>query len=389
MIVLFTGLSCYFFYDWKIGYPKKNYVLVQYDTFEKAREYFLEHHKKGRTPEQWTSFVKEQEIVYFTDKSIVEPNRKSESWPSVLHDYDNLAAALASPNGSYPALWEEFYTENKKRVIELQSSFSDPPSKDDRKTLKAEVRWDLPMPTEYKKGEYDANYRLLIYKTFEKAEAMFQTHLDLQSSKDDWEFLTSCKNLAFEEDRSIVPESNQKEKWPAILGDYQRYYELAKADLASGISVKEPYLWKEFTSKDEKDWDQKPPKDYHDEGQVKEQLYFGIGVLALSSLAGLFALWMKNRFMAVDEEAFYAPGNIKIPYSEIYKIDKRKWETKGLATLYYKESGQTKKARVDGMVYGQFDKEQGEPAEKLFQTIMKHFKGEVVEFIAEEETEQD
>ena len=57
--------------------------------------------------------------------------------------------------------------------------------------------------------------------------------------------------------------------------------------------------------------------------------------------------------------------------------------------IHYEESGEKKKAKVDGMIYGQFKAEDGAPAEALFSQIMDNFKGEVVEFVSDDEDEEE
>jgi len=74
--------------------------------------------------------------------------------------------------------------------------------------------------------------------------------------------------------------------------------------------------------------------------------------------------------------------------SDMIRIDKRKWDVKGLALVYYKDGSEEKKAKIDGMVYGQFKEENGAPAEKLFSKVMEHFKGEVVEYASVDEDEE-
>jgi hypothetical protein len=72
------------------------------------------------------------------------------------------------------------------------------------------------------------------------------------------------------------------------------------------------------------------------------------------------------------------------------QIDKRKWETKGLATITYSdENGASSKVKVDGMVYGQFKEENGAPAEALFQYILVNFEGELIELVVDEDEEEE
>ena len=36
MLVMFGGFAVYFLYDWKVGYPNKNYIIAQYRAFNQA-----------------------------------------------------------------------------------------------------------------------------------------------------------------------------------------------------------------------------------------------------------------------------------------------------------------------------------------------------------------
>ncbi|MDB4493400.1 hypothetical protein N9227_00005, partial [bacterium] len=47
-----------------------------------------------------------------------------------------------------------------------------------------------------------------------------------------------------------------------------------------------------------------------------------------------------------------------------------------------------KKAKIDGMVYGQFKEEDGAPAEALFQKVLENFEGELIELVDEDEDDE-
>lgn len=145
-------------------------------------------------------------------------------------------------------------------------------------------------------------------------------------------------------------------------------------------------LWRELAVR--KGWDEKVADELMHKGKINEQYWVAgvCGVLILISL--FFILRIMGRNMRVTDKSYFAPGGKEIPFSEMTVIDKRKWDNKGLATIQYEENGSTKKAKVDGMLYGQFVAEEGAPAEKLFEHIMANFKGEVLEFI-EEDDEDD
>ena len=145
-------------------------------------------------------------------------------------------------------------------------------------------------------------------------------------------------------------------------------------------------LWRELAVR--KEWDEKVSDYLMHKGKINEQYWVaGIcGVLILISLFIIIRIIRRN--MRVTDTAYYAPGGKEIPFTAMTVIDKRKWDNKGLATIHYEEGGETKKAKVDGMVYGQFQEEDGAPAEKLFAHIMANFKGEVLEFIDDDDEQE-
>ena len=380
---LLTGFSLYFIYDWKVGYPKKNYHRAQFETFEKARDYFISHHEQGGTKEGWARFASGQSVQYYKQRDAVSYEQRLSTWPEELQDYDTYKSAYDSQSDQ-PAMWEQFHQKQLAVTNRLKAQSTE--SKEGRVAFSKATRWDEDLPAGITKKDYEANYRLIMYRTFEQAQELFESYQKEGKSAADWNLLASNHDIAFTEDRSIVPTSKQDEKWPAILSDYDRYYELAKGDLESGVEVNDPYLWKEYTS--ENKMGQKPKSDFYQRKQVDEQLYIAIGCLVVAGLIPLLALFMKKRFMAVDENAYYAPNGKKVLYTDMFRLDKRKWDTKALATISYKEGEGTEKVKIDGFVYGGVDKAEGEPAQKLFDVIMANFKGELIEFSdAEEDTE--
>ncbi|MDA7907631.1 hypothetical protein N9C66_06635 [Akkermansiaceae bacterium] len=241
MLVMFGGFGAYFLYDWKIGYPKKNYVVANYVAFNKAGE-------------AWT----------------VDENRAS------------------------PEVWNAF--------VEKQT-------------------------------------------------------------------------IPFDEDRSIYPANTDfEEKWPEILKEMDNH--------------KSDDLWMDYSG--EKGWPQKVnvEDDPKTAGQIREQLYAACVCFALTAIALFFLIRTKGRAMKVDEKGYYPPGGDLIPFSAMKTLDKRKWETKGLATLTYEADGEEKKAKIDGMVYGQFKEEDGAPAEALFQKVLENFEGELIELVDEDEDDE-
>lgn len=242
MLTMFGGFACYFLYDWKVGYPKKNYIIANYDAFNQA----------GKA---WT----------------VDANRVSQE------------------------AWNAFV---EKQVI------------------------------------------------------------------------------PFQEDRAMYPpDTDFEEGWPEILKKMDDH--------------KRDDLWKEYSG--EKGWPQQidPAEDVKTSKQIKEQLIAALVCFFLAAVALFFLVRTKSRVMKVSEQGYYPPGGDLIPFDNMLTLDKRKWETKGLATLTYKDGDGEKKTKIDGMIYGQFKEEEGAPAEAFFQKVLAGFEGELIELIVEKDEEED
>lgn len=224
---------------------------------------------------------------------------------------------------------------------------------------------------DWKVGYPKANYIVAHYKAFSAAGKAWES----AENRENWAAYAARQKILFEDDRSIYPPGTDfDEKWPEILGT------MSKANSEQ--------LWVEYSG--EKGWPQKvDPAEYGKPAyKIKEQVYAAVVCFLLSAVALFFFVRTKGRLMKVDSEGYYPPGGGLIPFGEMVSIDKRKWETKGLATIRYRDGGVTKKAKVDGMVYGQFKEEDGAPAEALFQRVLANFKGELIELVDAEEDEE-
>lgn len=177
----------------------------------------------------------------------------------------------------------------------------------------------------------------------------------------------------------LLPDFDSSQKWPAVLVD-------GYAQLARGSNGPQQ-LWLEYS--DQRGWPEKPPEHAFDEGDLKTQYGMFYGSAAIVLVVLFLFLRTLTRTMKVTDSAFIAPGGKVVPFSAMRRIDARKWDVKGVATIYYEEDGVTKKAKVDGMIYGHFKKADGEPAEKLYAHILKNFKGELIEFENVDDAEDD
>jgi hypothetical protein len=87
-----------------------------------------------------------------------------------------------------------------------------------------------------------------------------------------------------------------------------------------------------------------------------------------------------RRSISADDEAISTQQGRRVPFADLKTLDLRKWETKGLAFIDYDGPSGKGRIRIDGLTYGGFKKEQGEPAERLMRRIRSRFSGDVLEY---------
>ena len=222
------------------------------------------------------------------------------------------------------------------------------------------------------------------FEAFKKAKEEFQSHEEAERGAEAWNQFASEQLIGFPTGEGLLPSGvDSQATWPKVLIDYASY---KKAFEEEGNKATPPQ-WATYT--DERGWSSSTPEKSYDQGKIAEQLYFGIGSGVLMLVGLFFLVRTSRRSMKVDGEAFHAPNGTRIPYSALRRIDKRKWETKGLAYLFYDLGEGQRKTKLDGMVYGQFKAEEGAPAEKFFRRILENFSGELVELEDDEEEEDE
>jgi hypothetical protein len=228
---------------------------------------------------------------------------------------------------------------------------------------------------DWKIGYPKNNYLVANYLAFDAAGKAWAKEENLREPET-WKKYVASQTIPFAEDRSLYPaNTNFEEKWPEIL------FKLGESNTTE--------LWKEYSK--EKGWPQQvdPDEDAKSKRKINEQIWAAAACFVFTALTSFFLIRTKGRVMKVDDEGYYPPGGSLIPFSDMTRLDKRKWETKGLATLTYRSGGEEKKAKIDGMVYGQFKEEEGAPAEALFQKVLANFEGELVELVADDEDEDE
>lgn len=222
-------------------------------------------------------------------------------------------------------------------------------------------------------GYRQENLAYYFHAAFKKAREDFQAKKDLTPSE--WRAYAEGQTVPFPEDRSVLPEGTQVPMpWPAVLHDAEKM----KASLAEAESK----LFDDYRG--EQKIKKEAPEKPFDARKIGEQWVVFWICLALF-LATLFVLLRTiPRRLAVDGEALYPVDGGRVPFSDLVRLDLRKWDAKGLAFVWAKREGGERKIRIDGLTYGGFKKEQGEPAEALMRHLRENFRGELIEFVPED-----
>ncbi|RPJ35532.1 MAG: hypothetical protein EHM17_02295 [Verrucomicrobiaceae bacterium] len=183
-----------------------------------------------------------------------------------------------------------------------------------------------------------------------------------------WQEYAAAQAVKFPEDRSVLPAALELPvPWPEILHDYERMKPLQWKK-----------LWLEYSKT--RGFDAEPPEEPYDARKIGEQWVVFWACLALA-IGSLFILVRTlGRKISADAEAITSQQGRRVPYAELKTLDLRKWETKGLAFIDYDGPSGKGRIRIDGLTYGGFKKEQGEPAERLMDLIRSRFSGEVIEY---------
>ncbi|MFT6794195.1 MAG: hypothetical protein ACJAR1_002201 [Rubritalea sp.] len=196
-----------------------------------------------------------------------------------------------------------------------------------------------------------------------------------------WAAFAKEQLVSVPENKNILPRDHDYgAKWPEeIVNGYEALKMGEQKDMHG--------MWSKYTSRTGLPIE--PNEEIFDEDTIENQ-FITCGVcVAILLVAVFFSIRVMRRSMKVTATGYSPAGGSEIPFTSMRKIDKRKWDTKGLAVIHYEEDGVTIKTKVDGMVYGQFSEEDGAPAEALFTQIMENFKGEVIEFVSDDVDDEE
>lgn len=143
----------------------------------------------------------------------------------------------------------------------------------------------------------------------------------------------------------------------------------------------EPPKWISYAA--EHGMDEKPKK--YSDREIAEQFWWGGGMLVAALVVGGLVLVNKGKVLRGYQDRFVTPEGQEVRFADVFKVDKRKWASKGLAAVHYKPGGQgaEKRAVLDCL---KFD-EKG--AEAVLDRLVSSFSGELIEKVDEPDEDED
>lgn len=94
-------------------------------------------------------------------------------------------------------------------------------------------------------------------------------------------------------------------------------------------------------------WIPEPPEKFYAPEDIRGQYTYG--TLAMLAGAIIFAYWATQvrRTLRTDEEAVYPTPGRRVPFHAITGVDKKKWDSKGIAKVSYELDGKEGRFTVD------------------------------------------
>lgn len=222
-------------------------------------------------------------------------------------------------------------------------------------------------------GYREKNWEYYLHAAFQQAGNEFAKMKNEGSlTAESWKEFATKQNVDLPSDLSLLPdEIRLPQPWPAVLTDFDR------------MKLGQPHiLWQGYSG--EKRLSKTPPKKPFSAAKIREQIIVFYICLTLSLLTVFFLIRTMRRSISADSAGLTTVTGKVIPYDHMKTLDLRKWDTKGIALIGYDGASGSGRTRIDGLTYGGFKQENGEPAEKLMNIIRTNFSGEIIEYTSVE-----
>lgn len=150
----------------------------------------------------------------------------------------------------------------------------------------------------------------------------------------------------------------------------------ARADGKPSGENGEPPKWASYAA--QRGWPEHPKK--HSEAEIFQQFEWGGAMLLLALVVLVHVLMTRGKKLIGHEQHMIMPNGAEVRFAEVYKVDKRKWDNKGLAYVYHRTGGASRRAVVDDLKY--------DGAGRVMDRLLDRFTGELIEKIPDANEEE-
>lgn len=133
----------------------------------------------------------------------------------------------------------------------------------------------------------------------------------------------------------------------------------------------EPPRWVSYAAQN--GWEEDPK--LYSQREIDEQFWFAYGCMAAALITVVILLKNRGKVLRGESDHWVTPEGVKIFYSDVFRVDKRKWEHKGLAYAWHKSNGSEKRAVIDDLKFS--------GADKILERLLGRFSGELIEKVSE------
>ena len=96
-----------------------------------------------------------------------------------------------------------------------------------------------------------------------------------------------------------------------------------------------------------KGWNEVPPHKLYKKLDIDLQYFIGILSLLAGGWVFIYRAGQLRRVFKLDGDAVIIPGGKRVPLAFVTRVNRKKWEDKGLATVYFTLDGQKGKFILD------------------------------------------
>lgn len=124
-------------------------------------------------------------------------------------------------------------------------------------------------------------------------------------------------------------------------------------------------------------WAENPKK--HSADEIEQQYYWGGAMIFGAAITGLLVLLSHNKVLTGHADHMVMPNGSSVRFADVTKVDKRKWDNKGLAYAYHRAGNGSAARRViidDLKFHG---------AGRVLDRLLSQFSGELIEKVPDED----